>query len=106
MLLENDLRGVHCAAVPCLENSNSISSVCAGVPRCHCCVGQVLRWLDESCCVWKGKGLLVGVRVAIHGQTEEMSVDQNPSAFDLWQLGSEDAPSPPALAAVPSWDHD
>lgn len=52
-----------------------------------------------------GRGNL-GFRVAIHGQAEEMFVDQNPSAFDLWQLGSEDAPSPPALAAVPGWDHD
>lgn len=43
----------------------------------------------------------LGFRVAIHGQTEEMCVEQNPSAFDLWQLGSADAPSAPALAAVP-----
>lgn len=48
----------------------------------------------------------LGFRVAAHGQTEETCEDQNLSAFDFWQLGSEDAPSPPALAAVPSWDHD
>lgn len=66
---------------------------------------EVAGW--ELLCV-EGKGSPcrgdLGVRVAIHGQTEEMCVGQNLSAFDLWQLGTEDAPSPPALAAVPSWD--
>lgn len=35
----------------------------------------------------------LGFRVAVHGQTEEMCVDQNLCAFDLWQLGSAGAPS-------------